>query len=71
MLHPAQSINPYHRAPTLKMECADAPLLDGSAGEGEIESEGKVVLWWRIGYRKKEGDGSRRWRENEIWPRQK
>lgn len=28
MLHPAQSINPYHKAPTPMTEYTDVPLID-------------------------------------------
>lgn len=39
MLHPARSINPYHKAPRLKMECTDVPLIERQS-EGEREGVG-------------------------------
>lgn len=43
MLHPAQSINPYHKAPTLKMKCLDVPLIDSKERERE-RARGMVML---------------------------
>lgn len=42
MLHPAQSINPYHKAPSLVMEYTDVPLTDRKAEQNK-SWEG----WWQ------------------------
>lgn len=46
VLHPARSINPYHKAPALKMESVDVPLIDRKTeregrGDGKGAEEGE------------------------------
>lgn len=42
MPHPDQSINPYHKAPTLKMESVDVPLIDRMTEKGRSGEESVV-----------------------------
>lgn len=47
MLHPAQSINLYQKAPTLVMEYTDVPLIDRKEKQNKWWEGMKKIVRWR------------------------